>query len=168
MSNIILQKIDPQNKIKIIQAIREVTGCGLTEGQSAVEQVEKGKPFILQNISKEQASDIAKKFESLGCSLTAEEEKHEIIGESYTPIFPSESASCLDRQKTMELLLEIRKIAKPWKIATRKLLHWKARYKQNKIWQKHCEASSPKPYREKSGSLPSLRQRLAHLSFRFL
>lgn len=107
MSNITLQRIDSQNKTKVIQLIREITGWGFAESQAAVDQVESGTPFTIQNIPTEQVSDIAAQFEGLGCVLIVCEVKQEFL-----PIFPADSVSGLNRQETLELLLEVKKIAK--------------------------------------------------------
>lgn len=107
MSNIILQRINSQNEVKVIQLICEVTGWDLAEGQAAADQVDSGNPFTIQNIPKEQMSDIAKKFEDLECTIIVCKEE-----QVFVPIFPADSVSGLNRQETLELLLEVEKIAK--------------------------------------------------------
>ena len=54
-------------KIKVIKAVREVTGLGLKEAKEAVE----GAPKVLKEaVSKAEAEDIQKKFEEVGAKIT--------------------------------------------------------------------------------------------------
>ena len=54
-------------KIKVIKAVREVTGLGLKEAKEAVESAPK---ILKEAVSKEEAEDIAKKFEEVGAKVT--------------------------------------------------------------------------------------------------
>ena len=54
-------------KIKVIKAVREVTGLGLKEAKEAVE----GAPKVLkEGVSKAEAESIQKKFEEVGAKVT--------------------------------------------------------------------------------------------------
>ena len=54
-------------KIKVIKVVREVTGLGLKEAKEAVESAPK---VLKEAVSKEEAEDIAKKFEEVGAKVT--------------------------------------------------------------------------------------------------
>ena len=54
-------------KIKVIKVVRDVTGLGLKEAKEAVESAPK---ILKEAVSKEEAEDIAKKFEEVGAKVT--------------------------------------------------------------------------------------------------
>ena len=54
-------------KIKVIKVVRDVTGLGLKEAKEAVESAPK---VLKEAVSKEEAEDIAKKFEEVGAKVT--------------------------------------------------------------------------------------------------
>ena len=54
-------------KIKVIKVVRDVTGLGLKEAKEAVESAPK---ILKEAVSKEEAEDIAKKFEEVGAKIT--------------------------------------------------------------------------------------------------
>ena len=54
-------------KIKVIKVVRDVTGLGLKEGKEAVESAPK---ILKEAVSKEEADEIAKKFEEVGAKVT--------------------------------------------------------------------------------------------------
>ena len=54
-------------KIKVIKVVRDVTGLGLKEAKEAVESAPK---ILKEAVSKEEAEDIAKKFEEVGPKVT--------------------------------------------------------------------------------------------------
>ena len=55
------------NKVKIIKAVREITGLGLKEAKEAVESAPK---VIKEACAKEEAEDIKKKLEDEGAKVT--------------------------------------------------------------------------------------------------
>ena len=61
-----LTEVGP-NKVKVIKAVREVTGLGLKEAKDVVD----GAPKVLkQGASKEEAEDIKTKLEAEGAKIT--------------------------------------------------------------------------------------------------
>jgi large subunit ribosomal protein L7/L12 len=54
-------------KIKVIKVVRDVTGLGLKEAKEAVESAPK---ILKEAVSKEEADEIAKKFEEVGAKVT--------------------------------------------------------------------------------------------------
>ena len=54
-------------KIKVIKVVRDVTGLGLKEAKEAVESAPK---ILKEAVSKEEADEIAKKFEEVGAKIT--------------------------------------------------------------------------------------------------
>lgn len=54
-------------KIKVIKAVREVTGLGLKEAKEAVESAPK---VIKEGASKEEAEELKAKFEEVGAKIT--------------------------------------------------------------------------------------------------
>src|SRR5262245_51483884 len=58
---------DPSKKIGVIKVVRELTGCGLTEGKTMVESAPKP---IKENIPKEEAETIKKKLEEAGAKVS--------------------------------------------------------------------------------------------------
>ena len=55
------------NKVKVIKAVREITGLGLKEAKDVVD----GAPKVLKEaVSKEEAEDIQKKLEAEGAKVT--------------------------------------------------------------------------------------------------
>ena len=61
--DVVLVGFDAAAKIKVIKAVREITGLGLAEAKAAVE----GAPKTLKEaLSKEDAEDLKKKLEEVG------------------------------------------------------------------------------------------------------
>ena len=61
--DVVLAGFDAAAKIKVIKAVREITGLGLAEAKAAVE----GTPKTLKEaVSKEEAEDLKKKLEEVG------------------------------------------------------------------------------------------------------
>lgn len=54
-------------KIKVIKAVREVTGLGLKEAKEAVESAPK---VIKEGVTKEEAEELKAKFEEVGAKIT--------------------------------------------------------------------------------------------------
>ena len=62
-----LTEFDAKAKVKIIKAVREVTGLGLKDAKGLVE----GSPSVLKEaVSKDAAEEIKKKIEDLGGKVT--------------------------------------------------------------------------------------------------
>ena len=61
--DVVLTGFDAASKIKVIKAVREITGLGLAEAKAAVE----GTPKTLKEaISKDEAEELKKKLEEAG------------------------------------------------------------------------------------------------------
>ena len=61
--DVVLAGFDAANKIKVIKAVREITGLGLAEAKAAVE----GTPKTLKEaVSKDEAEELKKKLEEAG------------------------------------------------------------------------------------------------------
>ena len=61
--DVVLAGFDAAAKIKVIKAVREITGLGLAEAKSAVE----GAPTTLKEaVSKDEAEELKKKLEEVG------------------------------------------------------------------------------------------------------
>jgi large subunit ribosomal protein L7/L12 len=56
-------------KIEVIKVVRDVTGKGLKESKDLVDAVEKGPQMIKENVKKEEAEEIKKKFEAAGAKV---------------------------------------------------------------------------------------------------
>ena len=64
--DVILAGFDAAAKIKVIKAVREVTGLGLAEAKAAVE----GTPKTLKEaVSKDEAEELKKKLEEAGAKV---------------------------------------------------------------------------------------------------
>jgi len=62
-----LTEIDPATKVKIIKAVRELTGLGLKEAKDAVDNAPK---VLKQGVSKEEAEAAKKALEEVGAKVT--------------------------------------------------------------------------------------------------
>ena len=61
--DVVLTGFDAASKIKVIKAVREITGLGLAEAKAAVE----GAPKALkEGVSKDEAEELKKKLEEAG------------------------------------------------------------------------------------------------------
>ena len=64
--DVVLAGFDAAAKIKVIKAVREITGLGLAEAKAAVE----GAPKTLQEaVSKDEAEELKKKLEEAGAKV---------------------------------------------------------------------------------------------------
>ena len=64
--DVILASFDAAAKIKVIKAVREITGLGLAEAKAAVE----GTPKTLKEaVSKDEAEELKKKLEESGAKV---------------------------------------------------------------------------------------------------
>ena len=64
--DVVLAGFDPAAKIKVIKAVREITGLGLAEAKAAVE----GAPKTLKEaVSKDEAEELKKKLEEAGAKV---------------------------------------------------------------------------------------------------
>ncbi len=61
--NVILKAIDPNNRVKAIKAVKDITGLGLKEAKEFIESLPKA---VKEGISKEEAEEIKKKLEEVG------------------------------------------------------------------------------------------------------
>ncbi len=66
--NIELQEIGAK-KIEVIKVVRDVTGKGLKESKDLVDAAEKEPQMIKENVKKEEAEEIKKKFEAAGAKV---------------------------------------------------------------------------------------------------
>ncbi|RLC40202.1 MAG: 50S ribosomal protein L7/L12 [Candidatus Nealsonbacteria bacterium] len=56
-------------KIEVIKVVRDVTGKGLKESKDLVDAAEKEPQMIKENVKKEEAEEIKKKFEAAGAKV---------------------------------------------------------------------------------------------------
>jgi len=58
-----------EKKIEVIKAVRDVMGKGLKESKDLVDAAEKEPQMIKENVKKEEAEEIKKKFEAAGAKV---------------------------------------------------------------------------------------------------
>ncbi len=66
--NIVIQEIG-NKKIEVIKAVRDITQKGLKESKDLVDSIEKEPQTIKENVKKEEAEEIKKKFETAGAKV---------------------------------------------------------------------------------------------------
>jgi len=66
--NLVLSQVGAK-KIEVIKLVREVTGLGLKDAKDLVDKVESGPQTIKENVKKEEAEEIKKKFEQIGAKV---------------------------------------------------------------------------------------------------
>ena len=66
--NIELKEIGSQ-KIEVIKVVRDVTGKGLKESKDIVDQAANSPQIVKENVKKEEAEEIKKKFETAGAKV---------------------------------------------------------------------------------------------------
>ena len=64
--DVILAGFDAAAKIKVIKAVREITGLGLAEAKAVVEAAPKA---IKEGVSKDEAEELKKKLEEVGAKV---------------------------------------------------------------------------------------------------
>ena len=64
--DVVLAGFDAASKIKVIKAVREITGLGLAEAKAAVEAAPKA---IKEGVSKDEAEELKKKLEEAGAKV---------------------------------------------------------------------------------------------------
>ena len=64
--DVVLASFDAAAKIKVIKAVREITGLGLAEAKAAVEAAPKA---IKEGVSKDEAEELKKKLEEVGAKV---------------------------------------------------------------------------------------------------
>ena len=64
--DVILAGFDAAAKIKVIKAVREITGLGLAEAKAAVESAPKA---LKEGVSKDEAEELKKKLEEAGAKV---------------------------------------------------------------------------------------------------
>ena len=64
--DVVLTAFDAAAKIKVIKAVREITGLGLAEAKAAVEAAPKA---IKEGVSKDEAEELKKKLEEVGAKV---------------------------------------------------------------------------------------------------
>ena len=64
--DVVLTGFDAAAKIKVIKAVREITGLGLAEAKAAVEAAPKA---IKEGVSKDEAEELKKKLEEAGAKV---------------------------------------------------------------------------------------------------
>ena len=64
--DVILAGFDAAAKIKVIKAVREITGLGLAEAKAAVEATPKA---LKEGVSKDEAEELKKKLEEVGAKV---------------------------------------------------------------------------------------------------
>ena len=66
--NIELKEVGAK-KIEVIKLVRDITQKGLKDSKDVVDAIEKGPQVIKENVKKEEAEDIKKKFEAAGAKV---------------------------------------------------------------------------------------------------
>ena len=66
--NIELKEVGPK-KIEIIKLVRDITEKGLKDSKDLVDAAEKSSQVIKENVKKEEAEEIKKKFETAGAKI---------------------------------------------------------------------------------------------------
>jgi len=66
--NIELKEVGPK-KIEVIKLVRDTTEKGLKDSKDLVDAAEKSPQIIKENVKKEEAEDIKKKFEAVGAKI---------------------------------------------------------------------------------------------------
>ena len=64
--DVVLASFDAAGKIKVIKAVREITGLGLAEAMAAVEAAPKA---IKEGVAKDEAEELKKKLEEVGAKV---------------------------------------------------------------------------------------------------
>ena len=64
--DVILTGFDAAQKIKVIKAVREITGLGLADAKAVVEAAPKA---IKEGVSKDEAEELKKKLEEVGAKV---------------------------------------------------------------------------------------------------
>lgn len=128
MTNIVLKSVG-KNKVAIIKIVREATGLGLKEAKEIVDSVEGGSEYTITDIPEEMAQGIIDNLLNagafaVGASIGIDWGNAELEGNmdeavadakekmAYQPKVSAEEVSDLDRQATMDVLIEVGKIAK--------------------------------------------------------
>ena len=66
--NVVLTDVGPK-KIEVIKLVRTITGKGLKESKDLVDAVAQGPQTVKENVKKEEAQEIKKKFEAAGAKI---------------------------------------------------------------------------------------------------
>jgi large subunit ribosomal protein L7/L12 len=66
--NIELKEVGDK-KIEVIKVVRDIMGKGLKEAKDLIDAVSNGPQLIKENVKKEEAEDIKKKFEAAGAKV---------------------------------------------------------------------------------------------------
>lgn len=66
--NIVLTAVGDK-KIEVIKVVRDVTGKGLKESKDLVDAIASGPQVVKENVKKEEAEEIKKKFETAGAKV---------------------------------------------------------------------------------------------------
>jgi large subunit ribosomal protein L7/L12 len=66
--NIVLTQVGAK-KIEVIKLVREITGLGLKDAKDLVDKAESEPQTLKENVKKEEAEEIKKKFEGVGAKV---------------------------------------------------------------------------------------------------
>jgi len=66
--NIVLNTVGDK-KIEVIKAVRDITGKGLKDSKDLVDAAATGPQVVKENVKKEEAEEIKKKFETAGAKV---------------------------------------------------------------------------------------------------
>lgn len=66
--NVVLATVGDK-KIEVIKAVRDITGRGLKESKDLVDAAATGPQVVKENVKKEEAEEIKKKFEAAGAKV---------------------------------------------------------------------------------------------------
>ena len=120
MASIILKNVG-MNKVKVIKLVRELSGMGLKETKEAIDLVEKGTELKIDGISTEKMMDIINEFSNIGARVV--EVRQDMQKQmKFEPIVSASSVVSSDREETMQILLEVKKIAENFEIYNHDIL----------------------------------------------
>lgn len=129
MANVILKNVG-HDKVQVIKVVRKLSGMGLKEAKDIVDGIEVGNEYIISANLREEVHSIINTFTQIGAIAVEEFEETDVVREAindsenlsvglcenginkYIPIVTIDEVSFLDRQETMNVLLEVGKIAK--------------------------------------------------------
>lgn len=121
MANLVLKSVG-DDKIKVIEAVCEVTKLGLEEAKDIVERVDAGDEYMITGIQKAEMPAIIQKFAQIGTVVIAdEEESQEDSGDTDKEQEPNKvekaldlifewHKKCLERNKVLTIILIIAEV----------------------------------------------------------
>lgn len=111
MADIILRSIGT-DKAQVITVLREALGLELRAAKEIADTVENGAEYTICDLAPEHAAEIIGRLKQIGVEIKEMPDTSDKILKTYVPVVSAEQAAHLDRQSTMNVLLEVQKIAK--------------------------------------------------------